>query len=173
VVRDPDIDERAEALVRNYGRLIAAAVTRVGRGAVRLIREDVEQDVLIAIWRQLDQGREIEHPTSYIYRAALRATVRAVRRRQGREGTSLTGHDAPGGGDPEMAFEAKRRVEAVEASLATLAPERARAVRAHLAGLDVAEIRTMQGWSYQKARNLIARGMADLRESLRSKGIHG
>jgi hypothetical protein len=31
----------------------------------------------------------------------------------------------------------------------------------------------MYGWSYQKARNLVARGMADLREALARRGIHG
>jgi DNA-directed RNA polymerase specialized sigma24 family protein len=132
----------------------------------------VEQEVLVAIWRQWEQGRAIEHPSSYIYRAALRATVRAVRRRRQQDAPALTGRET-GGEDPQAALEAKRKVEAIEASLATLAPERARAVRSHLAGLDVTEIMKMQGWTYQKARNLIARGMADLRASLLSKGIHG
>ena len=39
-------------------------------------------------------------------------------------------------------------------------------------GFDVREIMTMYGWSYQMARNLIARGMGELRRSLRAKGIH-
>jgi DNA-directed RNA polymerase specialized sigma24 family protein len=44
-------------------------------------------------------------------------------------------------------------------------------VRAHLQGLSVAEIMALYGWSYQKARNLIARRMADLRGALREKGV--
>ena len=46
-------------------------------------------------------------------------------------------------------------------------------MRAHLAGFDVQEIIGMYGWPYQKARNLIARGMADLRAALRRRGIDG
>jgi len=30
----------------------------------------------------------------------------------------------------------------------------------------------MQGWSYQKARNLLTRGMADLRRRLTEAGVH-
>jgi hypothetical protein len=31
----------------------------------------------------------------------------------------------------------------------------------------------MHGWPYQKARNLVARGMAELREALLQKGVRG
>jgi hypothetical protein len=31
----------------------------------------------------------------------------------------------------------------------------------------------MYGWTYQKARNLIARGMADVREALARRGVRG
>ena len=52
-----------------------------------------------------------------------------------------------------------------------MAPDRARAVRGHLAGFNVEELMTLYGWTYQRARNLIARGMADLRTELRAKGL--
>ncbi|HET9317017.1 MAG TPA: hypothetical protein VFQ51_15605, partial [Vicinamibacteria bacterium] len=45
-------------------------------------------------------------------------------------------------------------------------PERQAAVRAHLEGFQFQEVMLMHGWSYQKARNLVARGMADLRAGL-------
>lgn len=66
---------------------------------------------------------------------------------------------------------AGERVERIAKALASLAPDRRKAVRAHLAGFDVNEIMTMYGWPYQKARNLITRGVADLRARL--EGIHG
>ena len=48
--------------------------------------------------------------------------------------------------------------------------DRAKAVRLHLAGHAVDEIMQVHGWTYQKARNLIARGMSDLRDALRKGG---
>ena len=60
---------------------------------------------------------------------------------------------------------------ALRASLESLPPDRARAVRAHLAGFSVQEVMALCGWPYQRARNLIARGMADLRDALRERGV--
>ena len=56
-------------------------------------------------------------------------------------------------------------------ALELLAPDRARAVRGHLAGLDAHELMQLYGWSYQRTRNLVARGMADLRDALRARGV--
>jgi DNA-directed RNA polymerase specialized sigma24 family protein len=44
-------------------------------------------------------------------------------------------------------------------------------VRAHLAGFQFQEIMIRFGWSYQRARNLISRGMADLRKALDRKDL--
>jgi DNA-directed RNA polymerase specialized sigma24 family protein len=146
-------------------------VARVGGRAVGAIREDVQQEVLIALWRQVESERSIEHPSSYIYRAAVRETVRAVRRERARQSEPLDGVEPVQEGSPQSLLAAREQAGHVEASLAALLPDRARAVRAHLAGFDVDEIMKLHGWTYQKARNLVARGMADLRESLLKKGV--
>ena len=53
----------------------------------------------------------------------------------------------------------------------SLSPDRRKAVRAHRAGFGVREIMELQYWPYHRARNLIARGMADLRRGLRKRGV--
>lgn len=166
---------RFEALVRQYGRLIASVVARVGGARASLVREDIQQQVLIGLWRQVEREQTIEHPASYIYRAAVRETVRALRREAARETEPIGDDDVPAAessADPYDAVAAKEQARRVEESLASLAPDRARAVRGHLLGFDVTEIMKMYGWPYQKTRNLIARGMADLRRSLLGKGLH-
>ena len=40
-------------------------------------------------------------------------------------------------------------------------------------GFSAQEIMTMQGWPYNTTRNLVARGMADLRRELERRGVHG
>jgi DNA-directed RNA polymerase specialized sigma24 family protein len=61
--------------------------------------------------------------------------------------------------------------DALAEALGAMAPDRARAVRGHLAGFNVEELMKLYGWTYQRARNLIARGMADLRTELRKRGL--
>lgn len=164
---------RFEELVRQYGRLIASVVARVGGARASLIREDIQQQVLIGLWRQVEREQTIEHPASYVYRAAVRETVRALRREAAREAEPLEGDEAPErAAGPYEAVVASEQASRLEEGLAALAPDRARAVRGHLLGFEVAEIMRMYGWPYQKTRNLIARGMADLRRSLLEKGLH-
>jgi RNA polymerase sigma factor (sigma-70 family) len=165
-----------EALVPRYARLIAAAVMRVGGRAALVHREDIEQQVLVDIWRHLEREQNIVHPSSYIYKAAVRETVRHLRRERARAADPLeadgASHNVPGGG-PFAAAASQEKAAHIEASIRELAPDRERAVRAHLMGFDVREIMTMYGWTYQRARNLIARGLGELRRSLRLKGVHG
>ena len=165
---------RFEGMVRQYGRLISTVVARVGGQATSLYREDIEQQVLIELWRQVDREQTIDHPSSYLYRAAVRETVRVLRRELSREASSATAEGTLRGGEsPFQSLAEKEQAEQVEACVASLPPERQRAVRAHLAGFDVREMMRMHGWPYQKARNLIARGMAELRAALQDRGIHG
>ncbi len=74
---------------------------------------------------------------------------------------------------PDHLLESKELGGAIRSALSTLSPDRRRAVQAHLMGFEVREIMTMQNWPYNKARNLIARGMADLRRKLERRGVHG
>jgi RNA polymerase sigma factor (sigma-70 family) len=171
----PDVHARFEDLVRQYGRLIASVVARVGGSRASLIREDIEQQVLIGLWKQVEREQTINYPASYIYRAAVRETVRALRREAAREAEPIQDGDgvvAERSTDPYLAVAGREQESRLEAGLASLTPDREKAVRGHLLGFDVAEIMRMYGWPYQKTRNLIARGMADLRRSLQEKGLH-
>lgn len=157
-----------------FGRLVAHAVRRVAGTTAANDLADIEQDVLLSLWKQVSAEQDIAHPASYVYRAAVREAVRAVARVRRRAEEPLPDADAA---TPRLEPDGERRVadreqrEALRAALAALPADRARAVRAHLAGWSVDEVMQMYGWSYQRARNLIARGMADLRTELRSRGV--
>jgi len=84
----------------------------------------------------------------------------------------LEGLEIEDSSSPMDVHESRRIGTEIMNAIATLEPKRGQAVRAHLAGFSVHEIMEMQGWTYNTARNLIARGMADLRGALRKRGIH-
>jgi DNA-directed RNA polymerase specialized sigma24 family protein len=52
-----------------------------------------------------------------------------------------------------------------------LSDNRRRAVGLYLEGMASQEIATLLGWSEPKARNLLYRGLSDLRAQLRAEGI--
>jgi RNA polymerase sigma factor (sigma-70 family) len=124
---------------------------------------------------------------SYIYKVAVSATLRAIRRTKARREEQLhddlTPQDAPHDSVPADGFRthpntspyavAERRewVRKIDRAMTRLAENRRRAVGLHLRGLTTREIGSMLGWSEPKARNLVHRGMRDLRGHLRSEGI--
>jgi RNA polymerase sigma factor (sigma-70 family) len=175
LARPVDPTARFEALLAQYDRLIRAIVARLGRrfGVRRdsfLVQDDVAQEVRFDLWKQIARGQEIDFPATYIYKATIRETVRALRRMTSREMESIDEDGAAGrvvdGADPFKILAARDQFKAILASIRALAPERQAAVRAHLEGFQAQEVMEMHGWSYQKARNLVARGMADLRAGL-------
>jgi RNA polymerase sigma factor (sigma-70 family) len=154
---DPEID----TLVRKYSRLVRAVAARVGGALGRQIAEDVEQEVFVNIWKQLDREQLITNPSSYIYRCAVRETIRLLKAE--RQTETLDDVIA------EVTPDAASTPDAIKA----LPIDRRRAVQAYLSGFSVPEVMQMYGWSYERARNLSTRGMADLRALLKERQIDG
>ncbi len=171
--RDLLIDD----LVRQFSGLVRAAAGRVGGARGLQLAEDVAQQVFLNIWRQLEREQSIDDPRSYIYRCAIRETVRLLRIEARQPPTGLDDVSETKVSDdvnsPEIQMVRRDATEGFAAALGSLAPDRRRAVEAHLQGYDVTEIMRMFGWPYQRARNLIARGKSDLRAALAARGING
>ena len=162
-------DRQIDALVTRYGGLIAAVVRQVAGQNASRVADDVEQRVVVALWRRLESEQTIEHPASYLYRMAVRETIHVLRQELAHAGVPI---DHPAvkpldTHDPYQALEATETRMAIQAGILSLSPDRRRAVHQHLAGRTVAEIMKMYGWTYQRARNLVARGLSDLRHTLR------
>lgn len=160
---------RFEKLVTEYGHVIRAAIRSVAGREAGHLGADAEQQVLLELWKQVAREQMIEHPSSYLYRAAVRETIRLARQARKRSEEDLEGMSFT---DPNPTSDPERRVLAGELSARLrrltqgLLEDRRKAVVAHLAGFGVQEIMESYGWTYNRARNLIARGLADLRRAL-------
>jgi len=170
----PD-DPQLEALVRQFSRLVRSVAARVGGPKGRELAEDVEQRVFLNLWKQLKREQTIDNPGSYIYRCAVRETIRLLDMERATEtldepAVAAVPDAAPSPGDRALSRE---RAEVLGTAIKQLPVDRRRAVQAYLAGFSVPETMKMYGWSYERARNLSARGMADLRVALREAGIDG
>jgi RNA polymerase sigma factor (sigma-70 family) len=169
----PPDDAELESLVRRFSKLVRSAAARVGGAAGREIADDVEQNVFLNLWKQLQREQSIDNPASYLYRCAIRETVRLLRQvPQTADETAALDVAAPAPPADDQLLSRERR-QGLEEALQSLPIDRRRAVQAYLAGFSVPETMKMYGWSYQRARNLSTRGMADLRAELRNRGIDG
>jgi RNA polymerase sigma factor (sigma-70 family) len=111
---------------------------------------------------------------------AVSATLRAVRRAKARREDPLNDDSdagpvltlsAPVEASPHADAERREVAQKIAAALKVLPENRRLAVANHLQGLTTSEIGTLLGWSEPKARNLVHRGLKDLRTALRALGI--
>jgi RNA polymerase sigma-70 factor (ECF subfamily) len=178
--------DAAEALSLALERVVARFADRVRRvGArYRLSGDDVDelfQQVRIRLWRARGDGDAIAAaPASYVYRTAVTAALDLIRRRQGKREVPLDpGSEADPGqrfaaGPPADAAVAESELAAlVVRALDQIAATRRPVVRMYLAGYSPDEIGQALGWDRVKTRNLLYRGLADLRERLQAMGIRG
>ena len=163
-------DHELQLIARKYSRLIRSAVARVAGPSTDLVAEDVEQEVLFSMWRAMPGEQMPTHPSSYLYRAAIRETVRVLKELRKTSPIEEGANTAGVSPDPDDLAEAAELGRAIQVSLSEISKDRRRAATAHLAGYDVREIMAMFDWTYNKARNLIVRGMKDLRGKLKERG---
>ncbi len=164
-----------EAVVIRFRTMVRAVGTR--RGLLDADLDEVMQEVRIRLWRAGGSGKALEElGSSYLYQVASSAAVDLLRRRRARGGDrsedvqerSELRVEKP---SPLEDVEGVELAAQIEAAVETLAPERRIAVRFHLSGYDRDEMAGMLGWSEAKTRNLLYRGLDDLRRRLVEQGI--
>ena len=172
-----DPESRALETVLNR---FADRVRRVGlrHGLAGKDVDDLVQEVRVRLWKALQNGEKIEAaPASYIYRTAASAALDVLRRRRARRETPVrvsrvTGEailgEAP---SPEVLMDGAELAERIGEAVGSLPDSRRSVVRMYLAGYGREEIADLLGWTEAKTRNLLYRGLADLRERLTSMGI--
>ena len=140
-------------------------------------RDDLIQEVRVRLWRALEVERIASVPASYLYRTASSAALDLIRRRRTNREDPL---DELGPTDLSLADSAARADERAELSdlafrieqaIEAIPETRRAAVRMYLAGYGSGEIGELMGWTEAKARNLLYRGLADLRARLEASGI--
>jgi RNA polymerase sigma factor (sigma-70 family) len=176
-------DARLQELVSRHGDLLRRTIAKVCPRAMGLSVEEIEQDARVRLWTALKSEREIVHPVSYIYKVAVSAALRAIRRAKARREDQLQGDTGANEGAPVVVLctpadespfavtERREWVRKIDRAMTRLAENRRRAVGLHLRGRTTQEIAGLLGWSEPKARNLVHRGLRELRAHLRSEGI--
>jgi RNA polymerase sigma-70 factor (ECF subfamily) len=111
-----------------------------------------------------------------LYHVATTAALDLLRRRRARraadredidERTELRSEDA----SPHDDVEARELASQIDSAIDTLSMDRRVAVRFHLSGYDREDITRMLGWTEARTRNLLYRGLDDLRRRLTDRGI--
>lgn len=163
-----------ERIIQQFSGLVLSIGRRAGLADADL--DELVQSVRLRLWRT--RGEMVDGSTvssSYMHHTAKSAAIDIVRARRSRmasasdpiEPMALVDGTLP----PDRAIEARELADAVAAVVDGLSADRRTAVKLYLAGYGRHEIAELLGWSDDRTRNLIHRGMADLRARLSSRGF--
>jgi len=174
---DGDASRALEHVISRFDAFIRRSARR--RGLQGSDVDEVVQELRLRMWKSLGTAELIRRAkASYIYRAAISASIDIIRRRRARKVDAAPLDDyGDMMADPHRSVDARLEGEevtaAVHRAVSLLAESRRAVVRMYLAGYDREEISALLGWTEAKTRNLLYRGLADLRKTLESWGIHG
>lgn len=167
------LSDTLAGVAAEYAHLVRSTARR--RGLEDADVDEVMQEVRIRLWRALGSSERIASVnTSYVYQTAMSAVCDIARRRRNLmlEPVDTAAGDAalhtPGA---DHAFERRELGRQIEDALGTLAPAQRPVVRMYLAGYPQAEIQALLGWSEPKTRNILYRGLHQLRETLSGMGV--
>ncbi len=137
------------------------------------LREDLLQEILLAVWQAIPQFRGEASERTWLYRIAHNTAISAVisrNRRRARERTIPPEFDprSRGEGPDEEAAQQLRR-EALFAAIRELPLADRRVVTLHLDGLSYAEIEQTTGLSQSAIATRLSRARARLAERLNAK----
>ena len=158
-------------------RVLTRAVNRVCPAWLAARREDLVQAALI---RVIEARRSSEQnptpPASYLWKVAYSATVDEIRRvRRSREDplqeAGVHGDEPESPSDPHRDQAMREKGRAIRGCLQRLQERRRLVVGLHLAGHTLAETEQYTGWNAKKVRNLLYRGLSDLRLCLTRLGV--
>lgn len=143
--------------------------------------DELLQEVRIRLWRAHGAQEQAHEQiagisASYLHRTAISAAIDLLRRRRARRADQMVAiddeqDDMPGAPGPDQQLAESELAEQVERAIQTIQPSRRPVVRMHLMGHPREEIARLLGWSDAKTRNLLYRGLADLRERLLAQGV--
>lgn len=166
-----------EALVEQFAPLLRATCSRFAFTIDE--SEELDQDVRIRLWRVIAHGGGKIPSTMYCHRVVLSAAADLLRRR--RCGRVVTRYGIDPGAlpaeyivadtGPDLVLERHELEGEIDGSVAMLSAPREMVVRLYLVGFDRLEIARLLGWSEPKVRNLLYRGLSDLRAVLTERGL--
>jgi RNA polymerase sigma-70 factor (ECF subfamily) len=169
---DDALSRIIEATVARFAGALRAAAVRFRLTAAEI--DEAEQEIRIRLWHACRSAENVEAlSASYLQRVVTTAALDLLRRRRRAERlddvAALPLVDPAPGAD--AGADLASLAELVAEALGTLVPTRRAVVALYLEGHPREEIEVILGWSEGRTRNLLYRGLADLRAALVQRGV--
>lgn len=171
---------RLNQLLARHGARLRALVLRHCSSNQGLDPDDIEQEVRIRLWRAVERETNSVLPASYIQRVVVTTVIDALRRNRPDMALPLPEPGQEAGVEalmeqvgPVRSASDRQRLDMVQAAIQALPERRRQPVRLGLQGFTPDEIGELLGMTGTMAKNLMYRGLYELRDRLRAAGLDG
>lgn len=136
--------------------------------------EDVVQEVRIRLWKALRNENIILKPSSYIKKVVTTVVIDQLRKTKREEGV-ISFEKSKHISESDLGYLTHQNspnqdtFPILEKALGKLIPTRRTVVKLHLLNMRTDAIAASFNWSLSKTRNLLYRGLTDLKKVLKSK----
>lgn len=173
---DSSKEKELERLFEQYAGFMVAQVRKYRVGRIGVEIEDVLQETRIKLWKVLRSEKNIRFYASYIKKIVDTSVIDFFRKYKREEGVylfekSLCISERNGGYDQSYLYENMDLKDVVGLAVDRLIPSRRNIVRLYLLNMSIEEIALHFRFSLSKTRNLLYRGLKDLRKILVEKRI--
>lgn len=167
-------EQEFEELLSRFANFIRIHIQKYNLYKYGLDPDDVSQDVRIKIWKLLHSEKNISNYASYIKKIVNSSVIDQLRKFRREEG--IFSHEKQVA-EHELAYSMemsrfKSLEETVGRAVDSLIESRRQVVKLYLLNLSIQEIAGYLNWSTDKTRNLLYRGLSDLKKILKDMDIH-
>lgn len=165
-----------EALFNKFSNFIKAQINKYSIQKYGLDRDDILQEVKIKLWKVLENEKKIENSTSYIKKIVNSSVIDKLRK-VNREKAAINHEKQKKIAEQYNFYTSEKEngennaAEIVGHAVELLIDSRRKVVKLFLLGMTIGEIATCFTWSKDKTRNLLYRGLSDLKKILKENGI--
>lgn len=164
-----------ESVIDRFSLFIRSHIQKYNLPKRGIDPEDIIQEVKIKIWKILEDEKKIKSYASYIKKIVDSSVIDKLRKLRREEQvldferrkiiSELKTHYRT-----EIAFD-KNLKKFIAQSVDSLLESRRKVVKLFLLNMTIDEIAALFHWSKDKTRNLLYRGLNDLKKILKEKGI--
>lgn len=167
-------EKEFEDLLSRFADFIRVHIHKFNLYKYGLDPDDVSQEVRLKIWKLFYNEKTIANYSSYIKKIVNSSVIDHLRKiRREEEIFSHEKHVA----ESELTYNLeisryKSLEEIVGTAVESLIESRRQVVKLYLLNLSIQEIASYLNWSINKTRNLLYRGLGDLKKVLKNMDIH-
>jgi len=164
-----------EAIINKFSRFVKANIQKFNVQKSGIDPDDILQEVKIKIWKILENEKNIKNYASYIRKVVDSSVIDKLRRLKREKIIYLYEKykwisEYKSSYFPKISGDNKEK-HIISEAVESLIESRRKVVKLFLLNMTIEEISTYLKWSKDKTRNLLYRGLSDLKKSIKEKGI--